>query len=299
MRDWLRLVRAPLAPTAACDAVACALLARGPGAGAGPAAGASDLLLLAATSVLVYAAGMAGNDLADRRRDVVLHPERPLPSGRLPVAAAAVLVAALAAGAVALGGGPAGSRVAVVVAVVLAAAYDGGAKRALVPGALAMGGVRAANAATGVLPLVLAGTAPAWTLLAPACVGLYSAGITVLSTAEDRPDRASARRHVASATTALAFAGAAVLALAAGAGPVFGAFFAGAVVLSATFRRVPRAKAPVGAQVLEMLLGFYWLDAVLATGGAEGSAWALAVAAFGGAFALILGSQIAVRALRR
>src|SRR5436190_21935141 len=94
-KDWLRLVRAPLAPTAACDAVACALLARGPGFSTG--AGAPSLSLvdgaaLAATSLLVYASGMAANDVADRGRDVVLHPERPIPAGRIGVGSAIAVV---------------------------------------------------------------------------------------------------------------------------------------------------------------------------------------------------------------
>src|SRR5947208_8110433 len=133
-RDWLRLVRAPLAPTAACDAVACAMLARGPGLSLVarddlPAPHVLDLLALAGTSLLVYAAGMAGNDLADRRRDAVLHPDRPLPSGRIRPATAAIVVLLLAAAAVAWGGGPLGDRRAVAGAVAFAALYDASWKR--------------------------------------------------------------------------------------------------------------------------------------------------------------------------
>ncbi|MBL9087476.1 MAG: UbiA family prenyltransferase [Planctomycetia bacterium] len=298
MRDWLRFVRAPLCLTAAFDAVACAALARGPGLGSGaPALTWRDGLLLAATSVLVYLAGMGGNDLADRRRDRTLHPDRPLPSGRIAPAAALVVVLLLAAGAVALGGGPAGHRGVVVGALVAAAAYDLGAKRRVVPGVVAMGSVRALNAATGVAPLVAAGLASPWALAGPVLVGLYAAGITFLSTAEDRPQREARARLVARGATVVAFGGGGALAMLGAAGVTFPALFAFPVVLSAVFDRVPR-KGPAKRQVLEMLLGYFWLDAVLAGGAAPGSDWAWALASLGAAYAAIVGSQLAVRALR-
>lgn len=297
-RDWLRFVRAPLALTAAFDAVACALLARGPGLGSGAAPlGVRDALLLAATSVLVYLAGMGGNDLADRRRDRTLHPDRPLPSGRIAPAAALVVVLLLAAGAVVLGGGPAGHRATVAGALAAAAAYDLAAKRRVVPGAVVMGSVRALNAATGVVPLVVAGLASPLVLLGPLLVGLYAGGITFLSAAEDRPQREARARLVARGATVVAFGGGAALALLGADGVTFPALFAFPVVLSAVFDRVPR-KGPVKRQVLEMLLGYYWLDAVLAGGAAPGSDWALALGALGAAYAAIVLSQLLVRALR-
>jgi hypothetical protein len=78
----------------------------------------------------------------------------------------------------------------------------------------------------------------------------------------------------------------------------FGVLFAAAACASLGFGRVPRP-GPVRGQVLEMLLGLYWVAAVLATGGGRGRDWALALGAFGTAYALILGSQLAIRALRR
>jgi len=297
-RDWFRLVRAPLAPTAACDAVACALLARGPGvAGAATPPTVLDLLLLAATSALVYGAGMAGNDLADRRRDETIHPDRPLPARRIGVPAAVALVVLLAAGAVALGGGPLGDRRAVVAALAFAALYDGVLKRSVALGAVAMGLVRAANASSGVLALVVSGAASPIALAGPALVGLYASSVTVLSTAEEQPSREPARRRLACAVATVVFLGAAALAVVGADGLVFAAFPAFAIASSAAFGRVPR-KGPVKRQVLEMLLGLYWLDAVLACGGAKGSDWGLALGAFAGAYALILLSQLAIRALR-
>lgn len=51
----------------------------------------------AACSVGLFAFAMALNDLLDRRRDSTIHPERPLPSGRLTGTQAAILLASLLA----------------------------------------------------------------------------------------------------------------------------------------------------------------------------------------------------------
>lgn len=299
MKDWLRLLRVPLATTAAFDAVACAALARGPGL----ARGATPLTLveaggLAATAVLVYAAGMGGNDLADRERDRTLAPDRPLPSGRVGVRAAVAVVAVLAALALALGGGPAGHRLAVAAALGAAALYDFATKRHLVAGAATMGLVRTANAATGVVPLVVAGLASPLALLAPVLVGAYSAGITVLSDAEGSPSREARRRAVARAATVVAFGGAGALSLVGAQGLAFGALVAASVVLSTLVNRVPRP-GPVRAQVLEMLLAFHFLAAVLYGGASRGSDWAHSLGAFAAAFAAIYLAQRFIAALRR
>ncbi|SBT49354.1 SCO3242 family prenyltransferase [Micromonospora narathiwatensis] len=109
------LVRAPAALSVPGDVVAGAA-----------AAGALDRRTpaLAGASVLLYWAGMAANDWADRRLDAVERPERPIPSGRVhPVAAFGVAAGLTAAGlAVARA---AGGRRATAVAVPLAAAIWG------------------------------------------------------------------------------------------------------------------------------------------------------------------------------
>src|SRR5206468_2669020 len=98
----------------------------------------------------------------------------------------------------------------------------------------------------------------------------YSAGITVLSTAEGRPARERRARLVACAAASVVFGGAGCLAIAGADGLAFGAFPAFAIVASAAFGRVPRRRrlasrddgqrvvvtVPVKGQVLEMLLGF-------------------------------------------
>jgi 4-hydroxybenzoate polyprenyltransferase len=297
VRDWLRLARVPLAPTAACDALACALLARAPGfarGGAGRSLDAVAVGLLVATALLVYAFGMAANDLADRRRDATIAPDRPLPSGRISPAAALAFVLACGGLALALGGGPAGSRAAVGAALACAALYDGLAKRSAYGGAAVLGLARAGNAATAVLPLVLAGEASPWALVGPAAVGVYATGVTVLSTTEDRPARTAARTLVARVLAFVAFAAAAAASWAGAERPTIGAVLAGSVCLSVAFGRVPRP-GPPKRRVLEMLLALYFLDAALATGA---TAPMVGFLALGAAFALVWLSQVAIRALR-
>ncbi|MFG3698280.1 SCO3242 family prenyltransferase [Micromonospora sp. NPDC047620] len=119
--DLVELVRAPAALSVPGDVVAGAA-----------AAGALDRRTpaLAAASVLLYWAGMAANDWADRRLDAVERPERPIPSGRVAPGTALGLAAGLTAAGVALAA-TAGGRRAASVAVPLAAAiwgYDLAAK---------------------------------------------------------------------------------------------------------------------------------------------------------------------------
>jgi 4-hydroxybenzoate polyprenyltransferase len=294
VRDWLRLVRLPLAPTAAFDAVACLALAR---AAAGLPVGTAaplEVALLAATSLLVYGAGMAANDWADRERDRAIAPGRPLPSGRIAPGAALALALLLAAGALALGGGPSGSRAAVATALALAFAYDLLAKRFVVPGAATMGSVRAANGSVGVWPLVLSGAAPATALLGPLALGLYSAAVTLWSTTEE--DDAPARRVVARGLAAAAFALAGVASVLASGALTVGAFVAFGGVSSLLAARTPRP-GPVKRQVLEMLLGLYFVSFCLASA-ADGGSLAAALAALGLALLLIWTSQRLVRWLR-
>ena len=63
----------------------------------------SDWALLALTSLLLYLMGMAANDLADRERDRLKDPNRPIPSGALSARTVALGVVLLATGAVLVG----------------------------------------------------------------------------------------------------------------------------------------------------------------------------------------------------
>jgi 4-hydroxybenzoate polyprenyltransferase len=294
MRAWLRILRVPFALTAVFDAWACGLLAF-TAAGRGlPDAWWSDALLLGLTSFCLYGAGMAANDLSDRKRDAILAPGRPLPSGALQPLAVGVVVLLLIAAALVLGGGPSGSRIAVGVAALLALTYDFGAKRAFLPGVLSMGAVRVANASIAVLPLVESGAAPVWTLGAPLLIGLYSAGITVLSTMEEDPHR-QGRLYIARAMAGLAFGGAALLGWLVVGRPTLGILMGIGGVTSTVFGRTPRPGSPK-RQVLEMLLGLYFLEHVIASAGLDGH-WAIGLGSLAAAFFAIQISMWMLRSL--
>jgi len=311
LRAWLRITRLPLAPTAIYDSAACALLALGAARLPLDTLGPVDWIQLGVTSLLLYAAGMAANDLADRKVDARKAPSRPLPSGALKPAAVMAAVLLFAGGAILLGGGPAGYRWAVAAAVVFAGLYDFACKQSLVGGALAMGAVRAANASIAVWPFVLSGAAPGAVLLGPLLIGLYSAGVIVLSTTEDLPPEAAPDRvWIARVFSAVAFVGAATLVWILGGLLTLGAMVAFGVASSALFGRTPRTTMrrdgavvprPVKAQVREMLLGLYWLAAVLAGGGHDGTFEQSLIIAFCAlvlAWVLAIGSQLMIRQLR-
>ncbi|MEU9174956.1 SCO3242 family prenyltransferase [Streptomyces sp. NPDC048420] len=80
MRDWAELLRVSALFTVPGDALAgAAATGMRPGRGTAYAVGAS---------LCLYEAGMALNDWADRDEDAVERPHRPIPSGRIPPAAA-------------------------------------------------------------------------------------------------------------------------------------------------------------------------------------------------------------------
>ncbi|WP_406062057.1 SCO3242 family prenyltransferase [Micromonospora sp. NBC_00860] len=115
LADLAELVRAPAALSVPGDVIAGAAAAgalspRTPG--------------LAGASVLLYWAGMAANDWADRRLDAEERPERPIPSGRVTPAAAVGLAAGLTAAGVGLAAAVGGRRAAAL-AVPLAATIWG------------------------------------------------------------------------------------------------------------------------------------------------------------------------------
>jgi 4-hydroxybenzoate polyprenyltransferase len=261
-KDLLRVLRVPLAPTAACDSAACLLLALGAG-GITAWPGPVDWALLAATSLCVYGFGMGLNDWADRARDARLAPERPLPAGRLAPGLVLGVVVLLAVIALAVHGGRWGSWTVTGLALGLAALYDLATKHAFVPAALTMGLVRTANASLGVAPLVLQGHAPVWTLLAPLSIGLWSAGVSVLSSTEETPS--VERVRAARALAALGILGAAGLGMLAARRVTLPGLLIAPSLLSLAAGRLPRP-APPKRQVLEMLLALYLLAAAVAAG---------------------------------
>ena len=298
LKPWLRITRLPLAPTAVCDVVACTLFALSVGG-----RGASSLqlpvwLLLGLTSLLIYAFGMALNDLADREVDRWKDASRPLPSGELRAGPVTVAVLLFGSGALVLGAFL-GALIPVAVAVCFALLYDTVLKRSLVGGALAMGAVRFSNASLAAWMIVYAGQAPVSVLLAPACIGLYSASVIVLSTTEDHPH--PQRVWIARVMASLAFIGAALLAWLLGGQPTLGLGVAFGITTSTLFGRTPRP-GPPKRMVLEMLLGLYWLAAVVAGGWHDGTLGGAVTSSFFAlvvAWLLAIGSQLAIRALRK
>jgi len=91
LRDWLALCRVSNLPTVWMNALAAVVLA-----GASPLSFAFGLLAVSMSAL--YTAGMCWNDVFDRDIDAVAKPDRPIPSGRIPLGAARVLAAALLVG---------------------------------------------------------------------------------------------------------------------------------------------------------------------------------------------------------
>ncbi|WP_174534224.1 SCO3242 family prenyltransferase [Micromonospora chalcea] len=115
LADLAELVRAPAALSVPGDVLSGAA-----------AAGALDRRTpaLAGASVLLYWAGMAANDWADRRLDAVERPERPIPSGRVRPSVALGVASGLTAAGLAVATA-AGGRRAAAVALPLAATIWG------------------------------------------------------------------------------------------------------------------------------------------------------------------------------
>jgi len=192
MNPYLELVRPPNVATALADVLAGFAIA-----GLSPWRALPWLLF--ATACL-YAGGVALNDVFDRRIDAAERPERPLPSGRITVAAAATLGAVLLGlglGAAAMAGGGAAGVAGIIVLLVVT--YDAWGKRQRLFGPVNMGLCRGANlllgaavsdgfAARGWLPAVL--------------VTIYIMAITIIS----RGEVLGGARSTATAAVALIYA---------------------------------------------------------------------------------------------
>jgi len=157
---YLRLVRFPLVFTAVADSLAGYLV--GLRRGTDPVDFIVVALLAIASSTL-YAVGMACNDISDRARDRLLHPDRVLPSGVLTLRQAwgfVVALLAISAGAIttlsnlairspeAIAIGRVGLWAAIVAMIFL---YDFGGKVFALGGPILMGLIRACNFLLGLV----------------------------------------------------------------------------------------------------------------------------------------------------
>ena len=171
---WLQLVRLPGVITAAADSLSGYVLLN-------PGWQLHDwdrLIPLAAVSMILYAAGMALNDVADHAVDQAERPGRPIPSGRVRRSHAALLAA------IGLVVGPGilywNREIASVIAMALAAcvvAYNLWLKHTSL-GPLAMGTCRGLNFFMGLAYSPLCGVE------LPLAFGLFVVGITMISRSE-------------------------------------------------------------------------------------------------------------------
>jgi len=179
LREILKLIRLWNLPTALADSFCGFFIAAGGDARAASLRAAGAMLI----SAFVYAAGMAWNDILDLERDRKLHPDRPLPSGRLRKKsagrfAAALMLAALIAGAI-IGNG---IVLIVLLLIVLTFLYNAWSKHKGMLGCLNMGACRFVNMSLGI---AAAGGSIGDFLPYPATLGIYVAAATLLSLQEE------------------------------------------------------------------------------------------------------------------
>ena len=139
-----------------------------------------------ASSAFLYAGGMVLNDVCDLERDRSLHPERPLPSGRVSPKAASLFAIVLFTLAIASSclAGPLAIAWTLGIAALIAA-YDRIVKQWEVPGSLAMAAVRGANLGLGA---VAAGVDPRtvdFPWISISILAAYVFILTLWSTRED------------------------------------------------------------------------------------------------------------------
>lgn len=171
VKAYLDLMRAPAALTVLGDTAVGAIWAGRRLSG--------RRLALPLASALLYWSGMVLNDWADRERDAVERPERPIPSGAVSPGAALSFAAALAAAGVASAtavSGPQGLAAAGRI-LLCVTAYDLVAKDTAA-GPLVMSGCRFFDVMLGASPGHRAALVPA------SVIGLHTTAITVLSRSE-------------------------------------------------------------------------------------------------------------------
>src|SRR5262245_81317 len=142
-----------------------------------------------AASALLYAGGMAMNDVCDREQDRALHPERPLPSGRVSLESAKrfTLILFLLAIGVAMAGGV-NAGIGAILIVVLIALYNRHLKHGAVAGSIGMAAVRGANMAMGALAVGALPDSHEFPWIPVGVLSAYVFALTLWSTREDRGD---------------------------------------------------------------------------------------------------------------
>lgn len=271
--SWMRLVRLPNVFTAIADVSMAYWIPR---SGDAPLFTVS-LAMIAASSAMLYAAGMASNDLFDLDEDRRDRPFRPLPSGAISPFAASVLTAALFAGAL-LASAAASTR-SLVFASALAAAillYNRVHKRidALAPAGMGM--CRTLNVLLGASAASQAGDHETVGAVALAN-GVYVAGITLFARSEaSRSPRKRLALGLAVMAAGLAIHAATLLVLRANS-PFAWILLLGTAALVGRFAMLAReSQVPADVQrtVKTAILGLIAIDAAMAFAFAGGPAGA-------------------------
>lgn len=192
MRAYLQLVRAPNLITSAADVIAGFALMTWLADSPYGHPRWHRLAALVFISMALYASGVIFNDCLDAEKDRRHRPDRPIPSGAVPLRRAFLIGTLLTFAA--LGVAMFLSLAAVIYsgALILAIwAYNVPLRRSVVGGAVGLGLCRFLNMQLGMstgmsLPYFSVRIYPEL-LLAPALLGAYAAIVTVVSTYEDRP----------------------------------------------------------------------------------------------------------------
>jgi len=252
---YLRLVRAPAVFSALGDPIAGLLLDDADFS-------ARRASRLSAASAMLYLAGMALNDLADREDDARDRPERPIPSGAVSPRAAALIGGSLLLGGV-LAARRGGARWTGPALAAMIVAYDFQLKRSATLGPMAMGACRALSLLMGVEAsrgvVTRRGTEGALLL------GAYVAGLTLIARGETGAARTTELR------TGAGLAAGALLATAVRGGPASVAWSAATAALAGpAVRRAVVAPSPktVGPAVGALIRAIPALDGGIA--GASG-----------------------------
>lgn len=253
---WLRLCRAPNTLTAAADVFAGAALA-----GGSPFAPAP--LIAAAGSALLYAGGVALNDVADVDKDRTLHPGRPLPSGAIPVEAARRVGGALLLGGVLSSLPSAGPGFAVALTTGAAILLYDFVRTSPLGSSLALGAARGLNLLRGAAAVgALGGASTAWN--GAAFHAALIAFVTFVSVFEDDAEGAAQSPALRLAISFLPWAYLGPLFVGFGLGGLGGALRGGAAVLPAVLYVVlgmPGTGRATGSIVPRAVFGLVLLDA--------------------------------------
>jgi len=189
MGGVLRLVRASLALSPMADGLAGASVALAAGAAARP----TTTCLALFASLCLYLHGMAQNDLADRRKDSVGRPDRPLPSGAVSLtSASAVVISTGVLGvltAFACSGATGWLSISILLSIAL---YNFSPAHMGCVGPLVLGAIRGQNLALGAVAL----GSPRVATVPAAIYAAYICAISVIARMEDEEIPVTIRRLI-------------------------------------------------------------------------------------------------------